>query len=774
MKSFPDRLARQLSSPLVFPAAFLTFTLSLFLTSCAGLSSLGPSVTKAPTKQDTLSLAPATIDFGTVQLNSTATGLISVTNVGPSAETIESATVVTNPIFSIQSWTGPITLDPGQTVQLQTIFAPQSAGNYSGTLTLALPQPLDPINIPLIGSASAENNPPPIGVSLSPNSAALQSGQSQQFAAAVTGTSNTAITWTAVFGHITASGAYTAPTGTSQSYDTVSAVSVADPTKSATASVTVTSASSVVGVSLSPTSVALQSGQSQQFTSAVTGTSNTAVTWTAVLGSITSSGFYTAPDLVDQIVDTVSAISAVDPAKYASVSVTVSVNTGSVDTFYVDPVNGSDSYDGSQPTHGAGSVGPWQSICKPDASLALNTAGAVVHLAAGTYDKTNQMSQGAPCAILFTDGNGVTSLQMQTTHVGTASQRIVFIGPTAYGVSGAKIIGNWYSYGNYVDVWNIEGTNPNGGAFFTFGQYDHTVNTKGNFSTFRFNYVHDVGNSNCTSVGGGATALSMAFRVHDSVFDSNIIDKSDVPYGCAADAGNGGYCMYVQGPHNTVTNNMASNCEGGGLSVYHNVCNELVAFNVFVHNGVRGFEIADWDRISPADCSSGNDYTTVVGNVAIDNGWTCGAASSQNQGVVGGYDFFSAGVSSTHNTFAYNAAYNNWSATGNRNCTSNPGTQNTLVLHNSATPLGIATNLSGSSNTGLVTTFGDSVVPAASPPLGGTTNFQPLTSGPLYDGVPATANATYCAGSPGFTNPCLPIPNIAVAARNALTNIGAY
>jgi len=450
--------------------------------------------------------------------------------------------------------------------------------------------------------------------------------------------------------------------------------------------------------------------------------------------------------------------------------------------YYVNPL-GSDSNNGLCPTSSTPGCtgGPWQSICKADAALALGAGGgAQVNLAAGTYDTTNQSSQGPPCYSTFTDGTGHTSMQIATTHLGTASQRIMFTGPMNYwkqgvgpsGVPSAKIVGNWYSYGNFVDVRNIELTNPYGGAVFTFGQFDWTVNTKGNYSSMKYVYAHDVGNQSCMSVGGGATAINIAYRVHDDVIDSVIVDKSDVPYGCAADTGNGGYCYYIQGPHNQITNSMGSNCEGGGLSVYHNVCYELVANNVFVHNGVRGFDIAYEDpaHVPNEDCTQ-DDYDTVIGNVAIDNGWTCGNADSQNQGQVGAFDFYSTGVTSTHNTFAYNAGYNNWSATGNRNCINSPGTNNTLFLHNSATPLGNATTLTGNSNTGLVITFGDSDVPVA---LGGTSNFQPLSSGPLFNAVPSTANANYCAGVPGFTNPCLPPVDLNGNYRNSVTSIGAY
>ena len=50
-----------------------------------------------------------------------------------------------------------------------------------------------------------------------------------------------------------------------------------------------------VAVTLSPTSASVQAGQTQQFTATLSGSTNTAVTWSASGGSISSSGLYTAP-----------------------------------------------------------------------------------------------------------------------------------------------------------------------------------------------------------------------------------------------------------------------------------------------------------------------------------------------------------------------------------------------------------------------------------------------------------------------------------------------
>jgi hypothetical protein len=84
-----------------------------------------------------------------------------------------------------------------------------------------------------------------VTVSVSPTSVTLNTGATQQFTATVTGTSDTRVTWSvpggAANGTIDASGLYTAPaTAPNPATVSVVATSVADSTKSASASVTIT------------------------------------------------------------------------------------------------------------------------------------------------------------------------------------------------------------------------------------------------------------------------------------------------------------------------------------------------------------------------------------------------------------------------------------------------------------------------------------------------------------------------------------------------------
>lgn len=190
--------------------------------------------------------------------------------------------------------------------------APSSAGSFTVTATSVA-------DTTKSASATITVSVPVVAVGLTPPAASVVVNGSQQFTATVSGSSNTAVTWTATGGSISSSGLYTAPSSTGTF--TVKATSVADNSKSASATVSVT-ATPVVLVTITPTSASLLTSQTRQFTASVTGTSNTAVTWSANGGSVSSSGLYTAPNSGGTF--TVTATSAADNTKSASATVTVS------------------------------------------------------------------------------------------------------------------------------------------------------------------------------------------------------------------------------------------------------------------------------------------------------------------------------------------------------------------------------------------------------------------------------------------------------------------
>jgi hypothetical protein len=186
-----------------------------------------------------------------------------------------------------------------------------------------------------------------ITVSVSPQTASVIAGLTQQFAVTLENAVNVGVTWEvngilggdgikctygmSGIGCVSSTGLYTAPLfAPSPATVTVTAVSVADPSKSGSATVTITPP---VSVSVSPAVATVFAGNTQQFSAGVQGTSNTSVTWQMILsgteiGSISNSGLYTAPTTVSApTIVVISATSVVDPTK--SATATIVVNTPS-------------------------------------------------------------------------------------------------------------------------------------------------------------------------------------------------------------------------------------------------------------------------------------------------------------------------------------------------------------------------------------------------------------------------------------------------------------
>jgi len=221
---------------------------------------------------------------------------------------------------------------------------------------------------------SGGNPIPQISVQIiSPNPSTTTLGGSLQFSAIVHGTSNQAVTWslttptgapdatisdTGLFQTtnqqaIKVGGTNFKPAQATNFVYTVHAQSVADPSKTASASATVTPPISVHVTTPDPNTTNL--GGTLQFTALVTGTSNTAVTWSVtgqagaptatvsntgvfstqsnqqlVLRNATSGTLKPAGDTVQTWTYTVKATSVADPTKFDTGVAIVSVNNSTV------------------------------------------------------------------------------------------------------------------------------------------------------------------------------------------------------------------------------------------------------------------------------------------------------------------------------------------------------------------------------------------------------------------------------------------------------------
>jgi hypothetical protein len=92
------------------------------------------------------------------------------------------------------------------------------------------------------GSFTVTFDEPPVSISLAPGTVTLPSSGTQQMLATVLNTTNTNVTWTTTAGSISSTGSFTAPKVTSDTKVTITATSVADTSKSATSTITVSTA----------------------------------------------------------------------------------------------------------------------------------------------------------------------------------------------------------------------------------------------------------------------------------------------------------------------------------------------------------------------------------------------------------------------------------------------------------------------------------------------------------------------------------------------------
>ena len=161
-------------------------------------------------------------------------------------------------------------------------------------------------------------------VSPSCNPSTIIPNATSQCSASVQGIGNysSTVTWSASAGTITSSGLFAAPASTGTV--TVIATSTQDTTKSGTASVTVKPPPSTItsiAVTCNPSTIAPNTTSQCSATVQGTGNYSSAVAWSASVGTITSSGLFTAPTSAGTV--TVMATSIEDGSKSGEATITV-------------------------------------------------------------------------------------------------------------------------------------------------------------------------------------------------------------------------------------------------------------------------------------------------------------------------------------------------------------------------------------------------------------------------------------------------------------------
>jgi hypothetical protein len=171
------------------------------------------------------SIAAGSSSLATVTLNAAAPSggaIIAFTSSNASAASVPASVAV-----AAGQATGTFTITAGNVSSDTTVTITAAYNNTFAGATLTVKAPPTP-------------PPTPVSVTISPASVSLSAGGTQQFTATVTGTTNTAVSWTAFAGTITSAGLFTAPNVSTQTLVTVFATSLAASSVVATAQVTVT------------------------------------------------------------------------------------------------------------------------------------------------------------------------------------------------------------------------------------------------------------------------------------------------------------------------------------------------------------------------------------------------------------------------------------------------------------------------------------------------------------------------------------------------------
>ncbi len=271
----------------------------------------GPYLIIAKSSQDQNKADTATVTVRQVSISISPT--TASVNAGANAEFTATVANSSNGAVTWTSTGGSVT-GSGSSIVWNS---PLDAGSYTVTATSVA----DPSK-----SASATVTVAPIVVALTPTSATVPFGGSQQFSVAVTGAASNEVTWSTTGGTISGTGAnvtWNAPANAG-SYE-VRATSTLNPEVRAVATITVTP----IQISLSPSTVSLFRGEPTVFTATVTGSTaeHSGVSWSATCGSGNANGSsynYTAPVTAGSCV--VKATSTTDAAKFAEATVTVNQN----------------------------------------------------------------------------------------------------------------------------------------------------------------------------------------------------------------------------------------------------------------------------------------------------------------------------------------------------------------------------------------------------------------------------------------------------------------
>ena len=179
-----------------------------------------------------------------------------------------------------------------------------------------------------------------------------------------------------------------------------------------------------VTVNISPLATSVTSAGTVQFTANVGGTTNTAVTWSATKGTVSSSGLYTAPAVTSTTTATVTATSVADTTISAQATVTITTTTVtqlSITTSSLAAATADSSYSATLSATGGTAPYSWSIATGAlPTGISLTTGGAI----SGTTNQMGQFAFTAEVSDSATQKQTVTRLLTLTVNASNGGNNI--------------------------------------------------------------------------------------------------------------------------------------------------------------------------------------------------------------------------------------------------------------------------------------------------------------------------------------------------------------
>ena len=175
----------------------LLFCGALSLSGCIGLTSANPAASAKKTPAaGSLSVAPGSINFGSVAVGATVSQSITISNPGGAPVSLSQASTAASG-FTVSGASVPVSIGAGQRATLNVVFSPKSTGAVAGTLSLVSNASNAPSTVSLNGTgvtASALLNASASSLSFG----AVTTGTSKSLGITLTNAGNSKVTISSV------------------------------------------------------------------------------------------------------------------------------------------------------------------------------------------------------------------------------------------------------------------------------------------------------------------------------------------------------------------------------------------------------------------------------------------------------------------------------------------------------------------------------------------------------------------------------------------------